>query len=55
MLFTAMDAKDRAFEQLERAYQIREPGLLFLRVAPWADPLRSDRRYTALLEKLGLG
>ena len=55
LLFTAMDAKDRAFEQLERAYQIREPGLLFLRVAPWADPLRSDRRYTALLEKLGLG
>ena len=55
MLFTAMDAKDRAFEQLERAYQIREPGLLFLRVAPWADPLRSDRRYAVLLEKLGLG
>jgi eukaryotic-like serine/threonine-protein kinase len=55
LLFTAMDMKDRAFEQLERAYQIREPGLLFLRVAPWADPLRSDRRYAALLEKLGLG
>jgi len=55
LVFTAMDTKDRAFEQLERAYQIREPGLLFLRVAPWADPLRSDRRYTTLLEKLGLG
>jgi serine/threonine protein kinase/tetratricopeptide (TPR) repeat protein len=55
LLFTAMDDKDRAFEQLERAYQIREPGLLFLRVAPWADPLRSDKRYTALLERLGLG
>ncbi|HTC24568.1 MAG TPA: tetratricopeptide repeat protein, partial [Gemmatimonadales bacterium] len=55
ILFTAMDSKDQAFEQLERAYQIREPGLLFLRVAPWADPLRSDRRYNALLEKLGLG
>jgi len=55
LLFTAMDDKDRAFEQLERAYQIREPGLLFLRVAPWADPLRSDKRYTALVERLGLG
>jgi serine/threonine-protein kinase len=55
LVYTAMDTKDRAFEQLERAYQIREPGLLFLRVAPWADPLRSDRRYTTLLEKLGLG
>ena len=55
LLFTAMDDKDRAFEQLERAYQSREPGLLFLRVAPWADPLRSDKRYTALVERLGLG
>jgi eukaryotic-like serine/threonine-protein kinase len=55
LLFIAMDDKDRAFEQLERAYQIREPGLVFLRVAPWADPLRSDRRYAALVERLGLG
>jgi serine/threonine protein kinase/tetratricopeptide (TPR) repeat protein len=55
MLFTALDEKDRAFEQLERAYQQREPGLLFLKVAPWIDPLRSDPRYGALVEKLGLG
>ena len=55
LLFTALDAKDRAFEQLERAYQLREPGLLFLKVAPWADPLRSDQRYDAFVEKLGIG
>jgi eukaryotic-like serine/threonine-protein kinase len=55
LVFAAMDAKDQAFEQLDRAYQLREPGLLFLRVAPWADPLKSDRRYAALLEKVGLG
>ncbi len=54
MLFIAMDDKDRAFEQLERAFQIREPGLVFLRVAPWADPLRSDKRYQSLVERLGL-
>ncbi|HET8624395.1 MAG TPA: tetratricopeptide repeat protein, partial [Gemmatimonadales bacterium] len=54
MLFTALGEKDRAFEQLERAYQQREPGLLFLKVAPWVDPLRSDPRYTALLEKVGV-
>src|SRR4029077_15993013 len=53
LVYTAMDTKDRAFEQLERAYQIREPGLLFLRVAPWADPLRSDRRHTTLWWKRG--
>ena len=54
LLFAAMESNDRAFEQLERAYQIREPGLMFLRVAPWADPLRSDRRYEALVNRLGL-
>jgi serine/threonine-protein kinase len=54
LLFTALDAKDRAFEQLERAYLFREPGLLFLKVAPWADPLRSDPRFDAFVEKLGI-
>jgi lipopolysaccharide biosynthesis regulator YciM len=55
LVFTLLDMQDRAFEQLERAFQQREPGLLFLKVAPWADPLRSDPRYAALLNKLGLG
>jgi serine/threonine-protein kinase len=55
LVFTALDQKDRAFAQLERAYHQREPGLLFLKVAPWADSLRSDPRYGALLEKVGLG
>jgi serine/threonine-protein kinase len=53
--FAALDAKDRAFEQLERAYQLREPGLLFLKVAPWADSLRADPRYATFVEKLGIG
>jgi serine/threonine-protein kinase len=52
ILFTAMGEKDRAFEQLERGYQLREPGLLFIKVAPWADSLRSDPRYEAFVEKL---
>jgi TolB-like protein len=55
MLFTALGAKDRAFEQLHRALENREPGLLFLKVAPWAEPLWPDPRYGALLEQLRLG
>ncbi len=55
LVFTALDARDRAFEKLEQAFQQREPGLLFLKVAPWLDPLRSDPRYGALVERLGLG
>jgi serine/threonine-protein kinase len=54
-LLTALDEKERAFQQLERAYEHREPGLMFLKVAPWLDPLRSHPRYRALVEKLGLG
>jgi hypothetical protein len=52
--FAALGQRDRAFEQLERGYQLREPGLLFLKVAPWAEPLRSDPRYAALVDKLGI-
>ncbi|HET7240660.1 MAG TPA: protein kinase [Gemmatimonadales bacterium] len=55
LLFTALDMKDRAFQELHRALAAREPGLLFLKVAPWLDPLRTDPRYGALVEKLGLG
>jgi serine/threonine-protein kinase len=55
LVYTLLDMPDRAFEQLERAFHQREPGLLFLKVAPWADPLRSDPRYAALLNKMGLG
>ncbi len=55
LVHTAMDEKGKAFEQLDRALRIREPGLLFLKVAPWADPLRSDPRYGEMLQKLGLG
>jgi serine/threonine protein kinase/Flp pilus assembly protein TadD len=51
---SAVDEKDRAFQQLQRAFELREPGVLFLRVAPWADGLRSDPRYGALVGKLGL-
>jgi len=54
ILFTALDQKDQAFEQLERAYLVREPGLMFLRVAPWFESLRSDRRFAPLVERLGL-
>jgi adenylate cyclase len=50
----ALGEKDRAFQQLERAYEHREPGLMFLKVAPWLDPLRSDPRYDLLVEKLRL-
>ncbi len=55
LLFAALDEKDRAFDRLNRAFELRDPGLMFAKVAPWLDPLRSDPRYGELVEKLGLG
>ena len=45
---------DRAFEQLEKAFEMRFPELAFLKVLPQFDDLRSEPRYFALLKKLGL-
>lgn len=43
---------DRAFAALERAFQIKDGGLLSTKVDPWLDPIRGDRRFAALLRKL---
>jgi len=45
---------DRAFALLEQAVQQRSPFVLFLKVHPRLDPLRSDPRFTQLLRQVGL-
>ena len=44
--------KDRAFAALDRAWQIRDSGLVRIRRDPFIDPLRSDPRYSALLKTM---
>ena len=44
--------RDRAFKALERAWEIRDSGLLRVKTDPYIEPLRSDPRYAALLRKL---
>lgn len=46
--------KDRCFELLEAAHQARSPYLLGLPVSPVFDALRSDRRYSRFMKRLGL-
>jgi TolB-like protein/Tfp pilus assembly protein PilF len=43
--------KDRAFEWLEKAYQLRSPHLGGM-TSPYYDPLRSDPRFQALLRRM---
>lgn len=44
---------DQAFAALDRAWQIKDPGLLWMKVDPFLDPLRRDRRFPALLARIG--
>jgi hypothetical protein len=46
--------KDNAFQWLEKAYQERSKEILWLKVEPKLDGLRSDKRFNALLKKVGL-
>jgi serine/threonine-protein kinase len=42
----------KAFEALDDAWTYRDPGLARLKVDPFMDPVRSDARYEALVQKL---
>lgn len=44
---------DQAFEALDRAWEIKDPGLLWAKTDPTLDPLRADRRFAALIDKIG--
>jgi TolB-like protein/Tfp pilus assembly protein PilF len=44
---------DETFRQLDLAYQERVDRLVYLKVEPMADPLRSDPRFAQLLAKIG--
>jgi len=45
---------DKAFACLERAYQERSAGLLYLKLDPGYEPLRQDARYDDLVKRIGL-
>jgi TolB-like protein/Tfp pilus assembly protein PilF len=45
---------DRGFDWLNRAFEVRDPELTWLKVLPDYDPIRSDPRFTAILKKMGL-
>jgi TolB-like protein/DNA-binding winged helix-turn-helix (wHTH) protein/Flp pilus assembly protein TadD len=45
---------DAAFQWLERAYETRSRGLIFLNVNSSWDPLRSDARFQEIQQKMGL-
>ena len=54
MGYAALGDFDHAFESLERAYQTRSGGLIYLNVDPAYAPLRGDPRFAELVTRIGL-
>lgn len=53
-VYVGLGDRDRALELLRNAARQGSPSLVFLKVDPWLDPLRSDPRFNALLQDLGI-
>ena len=53
-IYAQLGDKDAAFEELNRAREVRDSSLLRLKVDPYLDPLRGDSRYAALVKRFGL-
>jgi serine/threonine-protein kinase len=54
VVYAALGQRDRAFAWLDKAYAERDAWLLFLKVEPKFDNLRSDPRFDMLLRRTGL-
>ena len=52
-VYAGLGEKDQAIAWLEKAYQERSDGLVFLKVEPKFDGLRSDPRFADLLRRVG--
>ena len=51
-IYAQLGETDQALAALQRAWAIRDPGLLISRVDPILDPIRSDPRFKAILAEI---
>jgi tetratricopeptide (TPR) repeat protein len=54
ILYARLGEKEKAFEWLEESFRSHTRDLIYLKVEPQYDPLRSDPRFTRMLERVGL-
>lgn len=54
LIYAGLGEADQAFVWLERAYRENADGIIFLKVEPGFDGLRSDPRFHGLLRRMGL-
>jgi Tfp pilus assembly protein PilF len=53
-VYAGLGDHERALQYLEKALQERHNQLLFCKVDPWLDPLRSDARFQDFLRRLNI-
>lgn len=53
LIYAGLGDKDKSFEWLETALKTRDKGMLYLRIDPCVDPLRSDARFQQLISAVG--
>jgi eukaryotic-like serine/threonine-protein kinase len=53
MIHAGLGEKDEAFAWLEKAYQERSSWLVWIKMDPMVDSLRSDSRFTDLMRRIG--
>jgi TolB-like protein len=54
LIYAGLGEKTEAFKWLEEAYRNHDVGLVYLKVDPCLDPLRTDARFDDLLRRVGL-
>jgi len=54
VIYTALGMENEAFTWLETAYDQRDGSLVFVKVDPVLDRLRTDKRYLAIVKRMGL-
>lgn len=54
LVYAGLGDRNNAFKWLEEAYQAHDVGLVYLRVDPCLDPLRSDPRFGDLMRRIHL-
>jgi serine/threonine-protein kinase len=55
VLEAGLGKRDAAFDWLQKAFDEKDPSLVYLRFDPSLDGLRSDPRFSLLVQKVGLG
>jgi len=54
LIYLGLEQKEEALELIEKAYEQRDNRLMYLKIDPMLDPLRSDPRFKELLKKMNL-